>query len=200
MNGGDRRIDWQAVRRRLEAGAAVLATGIESDPERRRALIEARTANLARPRQSAARRDAGGLLLLCLGRERYALELKALAGVTRERPLGPVVGGASTLLGTFFEAGEIWAIHDLGGILHAAAGDVATGSGRYLLMRQARPRLGFRVDHVDGLGQLEAATAAGFAAPRPDGAAGPVLGVTPDGVSILDAAVVCGRAQSHGGM
>ena len=200
MSGNDGRIDWPAVRRRLEAAAVAPATSFENDPARRRALIEERTASLARRRQAAARRDAGGLLLLRLGRERYALELKALAGVVRERPLGPVIGGASTLLGTFYEAGEIWAIHDLGRILHASADDAAAGDGRYLLMRQVRPRLGFRVGRIDGLGQLDAAAMAGFAAGRPDGGAGPVLGVTAEGVSILDAAVVCGRAQSHGGM
>jgi chemotaxis signal transduction protein len=197
LDGG--RIDWREVRRRLAEGERALTASLEDDDALSRAVLDRRAANLARETVRVRRGGDVTLLALGLGRERYALALTALAGVTRPRPLSPTVEGRPSLLGALFERGEIWAIHDLGELLRVPRDDTAPADARYVLMRRQGSPIGFRVDRVEGLVSLDRAEMQRLASER-QGSAAPVLGVTLEGISILDAAALRGRAVPAGEM
>jgi purine-binding chemotaxis protein CheW len=148
-------IDWEKVRQRLRAGEHALAEELSESPARVEAAYRKRAAQLAnRPAQNEPRTASMPTLVFSLSEERYAIELSELAEVL---PLGhwiPVPGAAAAFLGVINVRGELRPVVDLGRMVLNIKNEAAT-SGFVLMLRRQRGEIGLKVDHIEGLRELQ---------------------------------------------
>ena len=148
-------IDWEKVRERLRAGEHALAEALSESPARVEAAYRKRAAQLAnRPAQSEPRTASMPALVFSLSQKHYAIELSELAEVL---PLGrctPVPGAAAAFLGVINLRGELRPVVDIGRmILHMEDGTAT--SGFVLMLRRQKGEIGLKVDHIEGLRELQ---------------------------------------------
>lgn len=145
-----------------------------------------------RARQLAGRKAAGtgsktlAVMVFGLGKERYAIELSELAEVLPYRGCTAVPGALPALIGVINVRGEIRSVVDLRRILELQPGE-DTATGYVLMVRQQGRTIGFKVDTIDQVRQIDPAqlvSATDGAAPIPGSRF--VKALTADTVILID--------------
>lgn len=174
-------IDWQTVRERLDRRSDA-SVAVE---ERERAVLAERARILARV--PAAAPDAGDVLdvvVLALGRERFAIESRFVREIVRLSEITPVPGAPEALAGVTNLRGEILGVFDLAklfGLPAGAPGDLA----RLLVLGRDRTELGVLADAICEGAALRADELRDAQTAAIDDAV-PLRGVTRDGLQVLD--------------
>lgn len=179
-----RGIDWEAVRKRLKESSGGLEGGQVLEPRRIEEAYRRRAAELGRANAPAASARAAEILTFTLGPERYGLELSAVGEVIPFAGCAPLPGAPPEILGVVNRRGEILLVADLArrlGLPHQSS----AAEGIVIIMRQAEGRAGFRVDRVEAI--RRSAPEELVKPDRAGGGKGPVRGLTPDGVILLEA-------------
>lgn len=140
------RLDWDQVKRRLEAARAALEAG--PGPERRARVYRERARVLARRRAPGPVLQGEEVLPLILGDQRYALELAALAEILPFQGCTPVPGAAREILGVLNARGEIRPLASLARLLGLPGEDPSAGG--YVVFLRGSP-VGLRVDGAEPL-------------------------------------------------
>ena len=180
-------VDWEALARRLEAGAAALAALDRDDRAMRERVLEERAVALAVPaRHRGESRDALQVLAFQCGGERYAFETAWVARVLPLPPLTAIPGLPGYFAGVTMSAGEVLAVLDLRALLALPLTELAEPSALIVLRSHvncfavladaidgtcgfAREHIGHRLPMLANLDQ------------------GYLLGVSPDRTALLDA-------------
>ena len=123
-----RTIDWTVVRQRLAMADAALQQGFAPDPGKRREILRARAAELARvPLPETAPEDCVEILEFSLAQECYALELRFVEEVYLLKDLTPLPCTPDFVLGIVAARGRILSVVDLKrlfGLPHAGLTDL----------------------------------------------------------------------------
>jgi len=121
------------------------------------ALLRRRAVSLAQRRPADARALRGTPMLIAqAGEERYGLALAGLAAVAPWRPCVKMPGGSPTLLGVASIHGDIWAVHELVGLL-AGLSQASANNGQLVLLRHPARRIALRVDEAKEIRAIAAA-------------------------------------------
>jgi purine-binding chemotaxis protein CheW len=187
-------IDWEEVKRRLQASSRALERALHPDVERTEAVFRQRAARLAQ-RRAQAEAPAGTLrvLVFALGEERYALDLSDLTELLPFTGCTPVPGGPPPLLGVLNVHGEIRSVVDLGRLLDLPARDGGTG-GYVLLIRRHGREVTLRVDRLEGIVVLAADELMVPGASADGPAFRQVKALGPEGLRLLDTDALLGHA------
>jgi purine-binding chemotaxis protein CheW len=179
-----RRIDWDAVKRRVSENQAALEPGGQAAGDAR--LEEVRR---ERARQLAARRatpaaaaDTWPALVFTLGTHRLCLALEVLIEVLPCARCAALPGAPPELLGVINVRGRICSVLDLARLLEMPAAEGPAG-GYIVLMRLGEIEVGLRVDQVELIEPVSLSTstvAGGMAIGQY------VLGLTGDRLGVLD--------------
>ena len=175
------KIDWQAVRLRLERSEAALAKTLSADQERVQAVFRQRAARLAGPLEAdhGAAQDIS-VLVFGMGSDRYGIELPRLLEIVPHPLCAPVPGAPPQLAGVLLVRGEIHPVLELSRLLGLPDLPPDDPGSVLLIRREPRP-FGLRVERVEGIRALR---------PEECGPARPgtrrVKWITPDLLSILD--------------
>jgi len=143
-------IQWELVRRRLQASEAALQETLTRNPLHIAQIWRRRAIELAgRSRGSTA--AAGGVMTLGVrvGTERYAVELAELAEVLPYRNCTPVPGAPAALRGVINLRGELRPLIDLGAVLSGNRGD----DGGYVVI--LRREGAWKVDGMEDLREID---------------------------------------------
>lgn len=186
MNETGRRIDWEAVKKRLQASELALEKALTANEEGLDTVYRQRAAQLAnRQVQGAAPATALRVLVFSLGAERYAFEFADLVELLPFVNCTPVPGGPPQLLGVINVHGEIRSVVDLGRLLDLSDRNAEAG-GYVLLLRKQGRQVGVRVDRVESI-ELLAAEQLAAPSDREAGAApGYLRGLTPTKLRLLN--------------
>ncbi len=171
------------------------------EPDRVETAYRARTAAFAeRSRTATVPTDTSLLLTFRLGADLYAFDASHVTGIVRLTRWTPLPGGPPELLGIVNLRGEVRSVVDLAamfGKLESAASPDSMGDGPQgyiVLLRSGDHRVGVRVEAVESVVRVAAdllrlphSSALG----KDDGN---VVGVTADGVVVLDADAVVAAA------
>ncbi|RVU21551.1 chemotaxis protein CheW [Methylobacterium oryzihabitans] len=130
-------------------------------PERVAALLDERTARLARRGAAAPAVPTRRVLLCRAGPELFGLPLEAVAEVSAARPCTPVPGAPPALVGLSGRNGVLVSVLDLAACLGLAAGTAE--AGHVVLLRREAPRIALRVARALGAVEATADEAAGRA-------------------------------------
>lgn len=184
---------WHEVRDRLAEIDAGLSGSCAPDQRLIEEVYRRRARQLADRQAGRAESSTLAVLAFGLGTERYAVELSDLAEVFPYRGSTAVPGAPPALLGVINVRGDIKPVVDLRSILGLRAGD-GGGAGYVLMLRQAGRAIGFKVDAIDQVCQIDPSD---FVSTGDDGATIPgsrfIKGLTADGLILLDT----GAALSH---
>lgn len=177
-------IDWKALRQRL---TRMLLTE-SATPDRVRAILEERARAAARP--LAAAPSAGSLLEVIrmrIGGEEYALPTACVREVLKRCDIAPLPGAPDYLAGVANLRGQIVAVFDLRRLLGLS---VAVEPTRIIVLGQDRIEFGILAESVDSV-ELVPGDIIKEAPASIQGVARELLrGVTADGVSLIDGAVL----------
>lgn len=178
--GGAERIDWAAVRRRLEeVSGAITASGRRSEAEGR-ALLASRARELARPVAEATDGTALELITFERGRQRYGLESRYIQEIFAPGPLAVLPGVPPPVVGAVAWRGEILVLLEVG----AGATEIPP-EAVVLAIGAERPEFGIIGDAAGELTRVSpgaiARPAEGLAADR-----AALRGVTAAGMLVLD--------------
>jgi purine-binding chemotaxis protein CheW len=157
----------------------------DSDPERARAVLEARARRLARPPAAPRATDVLEVVEFGLGRERYALAAADVGEVFRLTGRSALPGAPEPIAGVTAHRGELLVLVDLRAQLGLRAGAL-DDLARVLVLQRDHTRIGLLLDRVEGIRSVrrsELAAAPGVANGQP----GLRIGVTPDLLAVLDA-------------
>lgn len=167
--------------------------------DRVRALLDQRSAQLARRGLAARRAAATRPYLVCAcGPDRYGLPLAGVAGIVPGRPCTPLPGAAPALTGIVALSGRVVSVIDLGRAL--GRGDAEATERAHLVRLRGLPvPVALAVDRVLGIARVGAEASDGESGPvAPDLGTGAVSGYVPpgsdetaaiaDGFTILDPA------------
>jgi purine-binding chemotaxis protein CheW len=179
--------DWEALSRRLEAAAALVALD-RDDPAAQERLLTARAAALAGTVAAPAEAPAGGLEVLAFrcGGERYAFDAACVARVLPALPLTLLPGVPEHIAGITMWEGEVLAVLDLRVLLALPLSELAE-PGAYIVLRGEDNRFAVLADAIDGTRHF-AHDAMGHGLPMlADLDASYLLGVALDRTALLDA-------------
>jgi purine-binding chemotaxis protein CheW len=174
------RIVWSDVRRRLDRATNV-GDGTSDDAQR---ILQERARELAR---APAAPRAGRVLTVVafgLGDELYAIEAKFAVEVRRLTDLTPLPGAPSHAVGVVNVRGEILVVFDLRPLLNLTR-PAMTSRTRVLILGDGKAEFGLLVDRADEVRPLYADEVLPPAG-RSGGGLGCLIGVTADGVAVLD--------------
>ena len=148
-------------------------------------IYRRRARQLADRRATSTRARTIPVLVFGLGTERYAIELSELAEVLPYSGCSPVPGAPRGLVGVLNVRGEIRSVADLRAIVGLEPG-AAHGTGYVLMLRQQGQVVGFKVDTIDHVGEIDPELCrTGASAPAVPGVRC-VKALTPDAVIVLD--------------
>ena len=178
------RLDWNAVRERLGQSEQALSEASVLSRERTDAILRRRAEALAkRGLEKRNRTRSESRLVFTLNAERYALATQAIVEISKLEQCAPVPGVPPEVLGIVSHRGELRAIIDLAALLGLKTeGD--RRAGFVLFLRRAECQAGFRVDAVEEVSSIDAAT---VQIGGDTGAARFSTGVTRDGLILLNA-------------
>ncbi len=161
-----------------DSGSAARGRGAAPpDPERRRALLEARARAIAEAREAPL---VGGIPLLTFRLEGrpLAVEVADVGQVLEARGIWPLPASPSWLMGALVARTRIVPVLDVRPMLGLPAAGTS-GLRRVIVLERAGEAFGIAVASLDGRRDI----AAGEIAPP---VAGPYKWSTPDGLSVLD--------------
>jgi chemotaxis signal transduction protein len=150
-------IDWNLVRKRLDASNQALALALEPDDGVVEAIRRHRAAYLATRSVQDVSQAGVPVLVIAVEGKRYAVDLEHLAEITGSVVCTPVPGLAGALLGLTSLHGEIRPVLDLVsllGIPRQGAADRKPGAVVFLRGRQSE--IGIAVQKLEGLKTLDA--------------------------------------------
>lgn len=145
------RVDWTALRRRMDAAREAIA-GRDETPEAARAVLEARARELAKPPRERAAEERVELVTFSLAGDRYAIESRHVLEVFRVRHVTALGSAAAPLAGITAWRGELLPVLDL------ARETDASGRRRAhaLVLGDGAAAIGILADAVEGLASLPA--------------------------------------------
>jgi purine-binding chemotaxis protein CheW len=153
-------IQWEEVRRRLQASENSLRASLSEGPERIKTTFRQRAVQLAKEHASSKPVSRGiPALIFRLSQERYAIALKDLSEVLPFQACTQVPGASPQFLGVINLRGELRPVIDLARVL---SGSFSTDSGVVLVLRHQGA---LKVDAVEDLREI-----------RPEELARPVQG------------------------
>lgn len=144
-----KRIDWDAVKRRMAEADALIGRSLEPDPARVAEVLHQRAVRLAERRSQASAAPTEKVLGFRLGDERCALEVTTVAEVQPYQRCTAVPGQAKELLGVVNLRGRIRPVLDLAGMVGSKG--AASDGGYVLFLRTERGEIGARVDSVEAV-------------------------------------------------
>jgi len=147
---------WNAARQRLEMVAARLASADTFDQRAIDEVYRRRARQLAERKVAETDSVTLPLLVVGLGTERYGIDLSELAEVFPFRDCTPIPGSAPALLGVINVRGDIRSVVDLRRVLDLPPAD-GNAPGYVVMLRQQDGTIGFRVDTVDEVRQVDPA-------------------------------------------
>ncbi|HET7602867.1 MAG TPA: chemotaxis protein CheW [Gemmatimonadales bacterium] len=180
-------VDWAELRRRLDEVQA--RASMAASPEQVRERLRERARALAQPVATDAVADAVDHITFRLGSEECGLESRFVLEIVGRARLTPLPRVAPPAVGVTGWRGEVLTVMDLGMVLHGAD-NAPTGVGempQVLVIGDGRRTVGVLVTEVLDLQHVH------LGALQPAGGQGerPCLrGITPDAISILDAAAL----------
>ncbi|MEH3144989.1 MAG: chemotaxis protein CheW [Methylobacterium frigidaeris] len=130
-------------------------------PERVAALLDERTARLARRGAAALAAPTRRVLLCRAGPELFGLPLEAVAEVSASRPCTPVPGAPPALVGLSGRNGTLVSVLDLATCLGLGRTPDADEAAHVVLLRREAPRIALRVARALGAVEAVADDAAG---------------------------------------
>ncbi|WP_201831190.1 chemotaxis protein CheW [Microvirga zambiensis] len=179
----------KSVRRKLHQMAQFR---VRSAEERRRQILDDRTANLAARKDASAPAEAPARALVCgSGRERFGIPVEVVAEILPAQKCVPVPDAAPALIGLFGRGGRLVSVIDLAvalGLEPAAADD---GDQHFVLLRREQPQVALRVERAYAVSEilpLAGEEAAGFRNDAVTGYARPAAGMSDqeETLSLLD--------------
>jgi purine-binding chemotaxis protein CheW len=180
--------DWEAIRQRIERGAALIERGLAS-PERSRDLLRERARMLARvPDEApvAGQADTVNVLAFELGGARYAVETAYVLHACALPPLTALPGLPNHVAGIAAFRGHVLAVLDLRALLALPVTRLAEPAALVVLQDSAM-EFALLADAVAGVEHYPrtslSSSLPGLGALR----AGYLMGVAPDRTAILDA-------------
>lgn len=191
--GSGERFDWAAILARLEHS---MHAAEADDPARRRELLRARRAALARPAPElleSGAADALELLAFEVAGERYALETRWVAQALALPPLTPLPGVPGYVAGIVAWRGQVLAVLDLRALLSLNVNRL-TEPAAIIVVRGEAMEFALLADRVLGVQRSARAGLSpgvpGVLPARP----GYLLGVAADRTAVLDGAMMLGDA------
>jgi len=159
-------IDWTAVRRRLRRDQQALERSKSMDPERLEALFRERARKLME-RHLNREPDVAGetVLVFAEGREKYAIDVAAVAEAVPFLSATPLPAASPEVLGLINLRGEFLTVVSLARLLGTQQEDDEQ-NGYLLVLRVGDARLGLRVGTVERIQSLRLDELS----PPPDGA------------------------------
>lgn len=191
--GRGERFDWAEILARLEHSMREAEHGLD-DPERRRELLRARRAALARPAPGLVEADETELLELLVfevAGERYALETRWVAQALALPALTPLPGLPGHVAGIAAWRGQVLAVLDLRALLSLNV-DRLTEPAAMVVLRDAAMEFALLADQVKGVKRTPRAALTPGAPGAPPARADYLLGVAPDRTAVLDGAMMLG--------
>lgn len=146
-------VDWEGIRRRLDAIGRGISETSEPHPERVRQTLEARARTLAEPPRAEPEGDRFDAVLFQLGGETYALEAGLVWEVFPLAALSPLPGAEPPVFGVTVWRGTLLTLLDLREVLGLTAAGL-TDLSRVILLGVQRPAFGMLADLVAGLVSL----------------------------------------------
>ena len=145
--GSPARMDWDGIRRRLDAMQHALSGASEASPERIRQVLEARAVALARPATSEPETDAFQVVWFDLAGETYALDATYVWEVFPLATLSLLPGAKPPVFGVTVWRGALLTILDLRQVL-GLQGTGLTDLSRVIVLGGERPAFGVLADAV----------------------------------------------------
>ena len=187
--------DSEAARIRLEGVRNAVEPQDATTPERKLKVLKARARELARvPDESRASGSFLEVVLFALGEERYAIEAAHVTEVVRLDRLTPLPFTPTFVLGITSVRGQILSAVDLKPFFGLPDGQ-SHENRKLVLIRSGEICFGLVVDVVDGMRSI---ATDGMQASLPslqESTRKFVKGVTPDGVVVLDGALLANEER-----
>ena len=155
MAAGDEvsgKIDYAALRRKLDEAQAVLEGAQVLSAERRREVLAERARALAESRQEE-RRETLSVLAFRVGGERYAVPIDAVDHVLESRGLCPLPGAPRYVLGALVSRSRVVPVLDLRQVLGLEGGGLSD-LARVVVVEAAEEFFGLAAEEVDGRQEL----------------------------------------------
>jgi len=183
------RTDWGQVRQKLEAGQAALEAGGRMGRDREEEILSERARELARPQREEA--TGGGsidILSFVICGETYAVETAFVVEVLPLRELTPLPGAPEFILGIVYVRGRVLCLNDLSRFFGLPQKGLSERD-KVVVLRKGEMEIGVLAEAIVGTRALARQDIRALPA---EGQAGHGLlkGVTPDGTSVMDGAVI----------
>ena len=171
------KIDYAALRRKLDEAQAVLEGAQVLSPERRREVLAERARALAESRQEE-RRETLSVLAFRVGGERYAVPIDAVDHVLESKGMCPLPGAPRYVLGALVSRSRVVPVLDLRQVLGLEGGGMAD-LPRVVVVEVSEEFFGLAAEEVDGRQELPRAD---LSHPPP----GPFTFLTRERLMVLD--------------
>ena len=180
-------IDWEEIRRRLDAMGAEIEQRFALPPEEQARILKARAHELARePAASGPAQDALEVVEFALAGERYALPLASVREVGVLKDLTPVPGTPAIIAGIVNLRGEIHTVIDLKKFFDLPDSGISE-LNRVLVLAGDDLRLGILADAIHGARSLAAEELQSSLPTLTGIRAGYLRGITAERLIVLDA-------------
>jgi purine-binding chemotaxis protein CheW len=153
-------------------------------PDRVRRILEERARALSRPVASEEPRDVRALVVMVIGRCRFAAPIELIQEVQPVGSLTPVPGAPAYWLGLINLRGRLYPVISLGHYLELPEAQVAKG-GKVVVVRSGRVTLGILIDEAPAVREVPLAEIEPPLTAR-EGGTDMVIGVTQDLLLVLD--------------
>jgi len=182
-------IDWGQVRRKLEAAQAAIQAGGRMGRDREEEILSQRARELAKPeKEGESGAESIDILSFEIGGESYAVETAFVVEVLPLRELTPLPGAPEFILGIVYVRGRVLCLNDLSRFFGLPQKGLSERD-KVVVLRKGEMEIGVLAEAIVGtralaredIRTLPAAGQAGH---------GFLKGVTPDGTSVIDAAVI----------
>jgi purine-binding chemotaxis protein CheW len=149
------KIDYAALRRKLDEAQAVLEGAQVLSPERRREVLADRARALAGSRHEE-RRETVSVLSFRVGGERYAVPIEAVDHVLESKGLCPLPGAPRYVLGALVSRSRVVPVLDLRQVLGLEGGGMSD-LARVVVVEVSEEFFGLAAEEVDGRQELPSA-------------------------------------------
>ncbi len=142
------KIDYAALRRKLDEAQAVLEGAQVLSPERRREVLVERARALSESRHEE-RRETVSVLAFHVGGERYAVPIDAVDHVLESKGMCPLPGAPQYVLGALVSRSRVVPVLDLRHLLGLEGGGMSD-LARVVVVDVSEEYIGLAVEDVDG--------------------------------------------------
>lgn len=190
--GKDSKLDWAAVRARLEAARAALERSLAPDADETQRILKERAERLSRAaRPAAAAEDDIEIVEFVLAQERYGFETRLVRDVHPLDQLTPVPCTPPFVLGIVSLRGEILSVIDIKKFFDLPEKGL-TDLNKVIVLEAGPMRCGVLGDAIVGVRRVARADIQATLPTLTDRRADYLAGITPERTVILDAAKLLG--------